>query len=477
MIAQRERSYKILLFVADILSIAAAFYIAVFIRFNLAKSLFERQGTLSGHLTLIPYAIVIWLIAYRFSGLYNPVLKGSEEFLALIKGSIVGILLAMGVLFFYREVTYSRALLMLFALFAVAGGLVFRILFRWLRHLVLKGSQSLSRLLIVGRNDLGITLADELDKRPIGYEVTGFLDDTNALDHPLPLVGRLDELEKVIREKSINEVWIALKDAPRDKIKQLVEICLKAKISWRIVPDLYEVMLDWMRIDNLAGIPLIGIKRSNIIGLNIWIKRSVDIICSALLIVLAAVPMGIIALLIKILSPGPILFLQKRVGQNGKRFTFLKFRTMQEGASRLGHKDFTEKWIKGAVEGENDKKDEPVVYKIKDDPRIIPYIGKFLRRFSLDELPQFFNVFKGDMSIVGPRPALPYEVENYKEWHRRRLEAKPGITGLWQVNGRNLLSFEEMVKLDIYYIENWSIWTDFNILLKTFWAVVGYKAY
>jgi lipopolysaccharide/colanic/teichoic acid biosynthesis glycosyltransferase len=159
--------------------------------------------------------------------------------------------------------------------------------------------------------------------------------------------------------------------------------------------------------------------------------------------------MLITTLLIKLTSKGPILFMQKRVGYNGKRFTFLKFRTMYEGINRTIHKDFTKQWIEGTVE-QNDS-EQKTVYKIKADPRRTP-IGKWLRKFSIDELPQFFNVLKGDMSLVGPRPSLAYEVEQYKEWHKRRLETKPGITGLWQVSGRNLLSFEEMVKLDIYYI-------------------------
>lgn len=476
MIAQREYSYKIWLFISDAVSISGAFFLAIVFRFYIAARLFDKQGSFSGQIDILPYVLMVWLVGYRFAGVYNPALRGSEEFLTLFKGVIFGVLLAMSVLFFYRTVSYSRALLAFFGILAIVMTFGGRIFTRWLRNRILKTSQSLSRLLIVGRNSLGVILADELAKRPIGYELIGFVDDKNDTQHPAPLLGKLDEMETVIQEHAINEVWIAPNNIPREQIKRLVDGCLKNKVSWRIVPDLYEVMMDWMRIDSLAGIPLIGLKRSNITGLNIWIKRISDLSGSVVLIVLAALPMGVIALLIKAVSPGPVLFMQKRVGQNGRRFTFLKFRTMHEGATREGHKDFTDKWIKGEVEDKEEKK-EPVIYKIKDDPRIIPYIGKFLRRFSLDELPQFFNVFNGDMSLVGPRPALPYEVEKYQEWHKRRLETKPGITGLWQVSGRNLLSFEEMIKLDVYYIENWTLWLDINILLKTIWAVIGTKAY
>lgn len=487
MISKREQGFKIWLLISDVVSLSIAFFATLFLRFHLLAHLFAKQGTLAGHIHIFPYLVFIWLAAYYFGGLYDTRLKGAEEFLALVKGVVIGFLLSFAVLFFYREFSYSRVAFVLFGALAVIFGLICRIFFRSLRLHILQKSGSLNKLVIVGYNKIGLSLAEAVQERPIGYEVAGFIDDaftteTQRTQSEYKILGQIKDLPNIIVSSEISEVWIALTDAPRDKLKQLVEVCLQAKVSFRIVPDLYEVMLEWMRIDSINGIPLIGVKRSNITGLNILIKRLLDIIFSSILIVISAIPMLVIGILIKLTSAGPVFFIQKRVGKNGKRFAFLKFRTMYHNIDRTSHKDYTEKWIEGKTgdKDENrkmiDDSEEPAVHKMTDDPRITP-VGRFLRRFSLDELPQFFNVWKGDMSLVGPRPALPYEVEKYQEWHKRRLETKPGITGLWQVSGRNLLPFEEMVKLDIYYIENWSVMLDLGIIFKTAWAMVGRKGY
>jgi exopolysaccharide biosynthesis polyprenyl glycosylphosphotransferase len=237
-----------------------------------------------------------------------------------------------------------------------------------------------------------------------------------------------------------------------------------------MVPELYGVMLDWVRVDSLGGIPLIGVKRSNIVGLNAVIKRGFDVVVSALLLLLLGGPMLLIALVISLTSSGPALFLQKRIGKDGRRFTFLKFRSMYHRSRRGLHERYATQWVRG--EGQAAPEEEcKKVYKLTSDPRVTP-VGRFLRKFSLDELPQLINVLRGDMSLVGPRPPLPYEMAEYKEWHRRRLEVRPGITGLWQVSGRNRLSFEQMVKLDIWYIENWSLWLDVKIIFKTVLVVL-----
>ena len=185
--------------------------------------------------------------------------------------------------------------------------------------------------------------------------------------------------------------------------------------------------------------------------------------------------MLIIAVLIKLTSRGPVLFQQERLGFLGKPFVFKKFRSMEVGCDQSFHKDYVTKLINGQCDVINKGTIDQPLYKITDDPRVTS-IGKFLRKTSLDELPQFFNVLKGDMSLVGPRPPIPYECDIYKRWQCRRvLEVKPGITGLWQVKGRSSTTFDEMVRLDLAYIRNWSLWLDFKIILKTFWAVVSTK--
>ncbi len=203
-----------------------------------------------------------------------------------------------------------------------------------------------------------------------------------------------------------------------------------------------------------------------------------DIVGSLAALILCCPLFALIALAIKLTSKGPILFKQERVGRYGLRFTFLKFRSMECGNDASIHREYVKRFIAGEADPPRGSHAQSVVYKIQDDPRVTR-VGKFLRKSSLDELPQFINVLKGDMSLVGPRPPIPYELEGYQIWHRRRvLESKPGITGLWQVNGRSRLKFDDMVRLDLRYAKTWSLWLDIKILLRTPRAVLfGVGAY
>ncbi|GMT46727.1 MAG: hypothetical protein IEMM0007_0293 [bacterium] len=209
--------------------------------------------------------------------------------------------------------------------------------------------------------------------------------------------------------------------------------------------------------------------------LPLFLKRTIDIIGSLLGILLFSPIFIILSLIVKLTSEGPVFFRQERVGRYGKRFTFLKFRSMHINNDPAIHKEYTRKLISGQQDAKGSDGKGNCSYKIKDDSRVTP-IGKFLRKSSLDELPQFFNVLKGEMSLVGPRPPIPYELEAYDIWHRRRLlEIRPGITGIWQVHGRSSTTFDEMVRMDIKYIREWSVWMDIKLLLKTPWVVLTGK--
>jgi len=220
------------------------------------------------------------------------------------------------------------------------------------------------------------------------------------------------------------------------------------------VPGILELIASRVDADELGGIPLLTVSEIKLQGFNAALKRGTDILLSAAGILLISPVLAFFALLVKLTSQGPILFKQKRVGIDGREFQMFKFRSMVEEAEKL----FPQLAPLSEVDG--------LLFKMKDDPRMTP-LGKFMRRFSLDELPQLFNVFLGDMSLVGPRPPLPREVKKYSSWHMKRLRVRPGITGMWQVSGRSLLPFEEMVRLDIYYIENWSLWLDLKLLIMT----------
>jgi len=226
-----------------------------------------------------------------------------------------------------------------------------------------------------------------------------------------------------------------------------------------------------LRVDMVGTVPLVGPRNTNIEGLNWIIKRGFDIAAASVLLVLSAPILLLSAAAIGIFEGRPLLFRQTRVGIRGKEFQLLKFRTMRAGGAEQVHREYVKNWIGNNCAG-GEKRDGHAVFKLCNDPRITR-TGAWLRKFSVDELPQLINVLRGEMSLIGPRPALPYELELYQDWHRHRLDAPPGITGLWQVSGRNRLSFDEMVQLDIEYVEDWSLYRDLEILVRTLPAMFG----
>jgi exopolysaccharide biosynthesis polyprenyl glycosylphosphotransferase len=245
----------------------------------------------------------------------------------------------------------------------------------------------------------------------------------------------------------------------------IVAQCEREQVKARIVPDMFQMSISRMDIVTLAGIPLIGIKDTPMGRLDRWLKRAIDFTVSLLALVLFAPLLGFVALMIKLDSEGPVFFRQERLGKGGRRFIIHKFRSMYRDAEER------------LRELEDANEADGPIFKMKDDPRITR-VGKWLRRLSIDELPQFYNVLRGDMSIIGPRPPIQSEVDQYQEWHKRRLEVSPGITGLWAISGRSELSFDEMALLDIYYIENWSPALDTRIFFQTIpYVIFGRGAY
>ena len=271
-------------------------------------------------------------------------------------------------------------------------------------------------------------------------------------------------------------------DSPLEEQARMVDLCETARVQWWAVPWVYRSAPTGLRADTVGTIPLVGRRRSNIDGLNYLVKRSFDIVCATTILLFVAPVIALAALAILIFDGLPIMFRQQRVGARGRQFDMLKLRTMNSDAADMVHRDFVQHWIRNgngagqnghaanetAPQNETDPEDgtAPEVFKLSNDPRITA-VGRILRRFSIDELPQLWNVMRGEMSLIGPRPALPYEVDLYKDWHRRRLEGVPGITGLWQVSGRNQLSFDAMVRLDLAYLQDWSLMSDIRIIFQT----------
>ena len=326
------------------------------------------------------------------------------------------------------------------------------------------------RVLIVGTGTLAQTTANLLIERGPrhGLYVVGFLSEVNGEVTELlglPVLGGLKTALAVVVQNDVQEVIVALPAQAREKVASLFRALQDLPLQVRLVPDALDRAVMRSALEELAGVELLSLREPRLRALDHAAKRVFDLAVSTVGLVVISPLMALIAILIKIDSPGPVLFCQTRIGKNGRQFTFYKFRSMVHNADDRVHREYTRRLIRGEAETYNG------LLKMVDDDRITRF-GSFLRRNSLDELPQLLNVIKGEMSLVGPRPTTPYQVAEYQEWHKRRLETVPGMTGIWQVWGRSRVTFDEMARMDIEYIEHQSFWLDLKILLLTPRAVV-----
>jgi len=382
----------------------------------------------------------------------------SEIFL-LSNATLTSIAIIFAVTFGLRPLAYSRLMFLYDSILIMLILGLTRLIRRLIESQLRQRGIGARRVLIVGVGDVGLAVMRTMVARAdLGYNVIGFVDDDLSRGSTdigrFRALGNLDRIESILTEEQIEEVIITLPWMYQRRIANLVSVCERRGVRPRAVPDLFQLNLSRVDVDDLGGIPLIGIKELNLSPQARAAKRLIDILATVL-IMIPAIPLGaIIALLIRLDSPGPIFFSQTRIGQHGKPFKIVKFRSMKVGAEEE----------REALKDQNEASGP--LFKIKDDPRRTR-IGKWIRRTSMDELPQLLNVLRGEMSVIGPRPALPEEVEKYEAWQKQRLEVLPGISGLPQISGRSDLTFDEMCLLDIYYIENWSLSLDLTIMART----------
>ncbi|MGD1996120.1 MAG: sugar transferase [Anaerolineae bacterium] len=393
-----------------------------------------------------------------------------EQMYGIVNATTKMTVLMLALTFVFRPLVYSRVML-------IEVGIITMLLLGLVRiteSVVMARLRSkgigVIRVIIVGAGEVGRTVMRNIVARPeLGYQVIGFVDDNPVKGQtdigPFKALGPLDNLSSAIELEQADEVIITLPWMYQRKIMGIVRECARREARARIVPDLFQMSLSRVDVETLGGVPIIGVRGVSIGRGALMLKRAMDVVGALTGLILGVPLFSLIALAIALDSPGPPLFRQTRMGLGGRLFEMYKFRSMYEGAEME----------QDELEDMNEA-DGPI-FKIREDPRLTR-VGRLLRRTSLDELPQLINVLRGEMSLVGPRPAIPSEVEDYKEWHKKRLEARPGMTGLWQVSGRSHLSFEEMTLLDIYYIEQWSPWLDFKILVRTIPRVIfGEGAY
>ena len=460
---------------ADAVLINAAFFVAYLMRYEWQWYRPVDEAYRVPFSVYFPNSLAltaILLLVYWAEGAYSYIRKRSwfSEVWVILRGAVTGVAALYVFSLLQRAVLYSRLIFAYAGIAIVVFLATARTVQKTIAGQLRKRGRGVQRALIVGAGEVGRTIMRNIVAQPeLGYQVVGFVDDrpergTKDIGR-FKALGATDHIPEVIKQQKVDVVVITLPWLYHRKILSIMGQCERAQVAVKIVPDLFQMSLSNVDIDDLNGIPLISIRPPSISGGNLALKRAADLFFATLLLVLTLPLMLVMALLIRLDSSGPAVFRQTRVGRGGRPFTVFKFRTMHQDAEQRQEE------LTGLNEASGP------LFKIKQDPRRTR-LGRFLRRTSIDELPQLYNVLRGEMSMIGPRPALPSEVQQYQAWHMKRLETWPGLTGLWQVSGRSELSFDEMVLLDIYYIENWSPLLDLKITLKTIpCLVVGTGAY
>jgi len=394
-----------------------------------------------------------------------------DEMSRIFSATASGIALMMVFTFFFQPSPFSRLLLVWALVFIVVFIGSARLIRRSVLRVLYRRGRLVDRVLVVGSGEVGRSVIRTLLARPdLGFRIGGYLDDgsgeNNLGSGLVPHLGSYRDLQRVLGEQqNLHTIFIALPGEMHRQIMALLRISRTHNTRAQVVPDLLQMSLSQVEFINMSGIPMLGTREVRISRPGRFLKRVMDLTFVIVLGIPVLLMTAVIALAIKIDSKGPVFYSGVRVARNGKHFDMYKFRSMVMDAE--AQKDALQEW---------NEADGPI-FKIKDDPRLTR-VGRWLRRSSLDELPQLYNVLLGQMSLVGPRPPLPEEVAEYKPWQRQRLSIIGGITGLWQVSGRSNLTFDELCLLDIYYIENWTLTLDVRILLQTIpHAIFGRGAY
>jgi exopolysaccharide biosynthesis polyprenyl glycosylphosphotransferase len=469
MFAGECRKQKVLFAIADLIALALAFAGALALHDPDGAILASFKSTdLDTQAECIILAGLLWIGVFRAFDLFTMRNGSRKEAAAIVKACSTAAGLTL-VAEFALHVQISRVAVATFFGFSIITELAMRATLRRLIHQFYSSPRISIPLAIIGFNPTAHLLCDSIREELTQYEIIGFLDAAaEGCEYSgYPVLGRPEQLSNINRVHPCLEAAIAIPDAPLADQARMVELCEESRLRWWVVPWVYRSAPTGLRVDTVGLIPIVGRRGSNVEGLNYLVKRCFDVVCASIILIFAMPIIALAALAILIDDGRPIFFRQQRIGAQGRRFEMLKLRTMKTAAADSVHREYVERWISNDHSAAADANDNGgKVFKLANDSRVTR-VGRILRKFSLDELPQIFNVVRGDMSLIGPRPALPYEVEHYQDWHRRRLEGLPGITGLWQVSGRNQISFDEMVKLDVQYLEDWSLTTDIGILFRT----------
>ena len=453
--------------VSDAVFASGAFLLAFFIRFQSGLvPVTKGYPPLEQYIDMLPFVAALTPFAFQLQGLYR-LRRGrsrTDEFFSLFMGTVMAIVLTAASLLYVQTyfasadvkargaLEVSQPVWAIFLVLNIALAYASREAVREVLERRWRAGIGLRRILIAGSGELGRMVAERvLQHRELGYQVVGFVDDadhTAAGLSPLPLLGTLADIGAIAQREQIDHLYVALPAEEHVKLLALIELTSRECIDVKVVPDLLQFIALRARLEDLDGLPVININDVPLQGVHAWVKRGLDLTISAAGLVILGIPLAIIAALVRWSSPGPVFYRQERMGLDGKAFTVYKFRSMRIDAEQS----------------------TGPIWADSDDPRATR-VGRWLRRFDLDELPQLWNVLRGDMSLVGPRPERPFFVEQFKyslPQYMLRHKVKAGITGWAQVNGwRGNTSLEKRLEYDLYYIENWSVTLDLKIIWLT----------
>jgi exopolysaccharide biosynthesis polyprenyl glycosylphosphotransferase len=478
MLKQKAGLVARIVFGIDLALTSVAFFLAFFIRDVVLPAVVPAHFPtglfpLSDYLRIYPIVLIIWsILLFSYHSYHSHrTIPLTREALTTLRVVGVGIVLLATLAYLLPLQQLSRAWFVLFALLSavllVAEKILVRVIARWVRS---KGL-NYRTVVIVGTGRRATDIAKLIVGHNYwGYKILGFVSDGHRLSNGWAryrIFGSVPDLRRILETgtipEPIDEIVFAVTRKKLDEMKQIFIMCEELGIRTRVAMNFFSNRVARLEIEELEGVPFLTFTTTPSNEAHLALKRALDIAISLVLLTLTLPVILLAAGLIRITSPGSVLFKQKRIGLNGRLFTLYKFRTMIENA----HERREELAHLNEMNGP--------VFKLKSDPRVTP-IGRWLRRFSFDEIPQLWNVLKGDMSLVGPRPPIPEEVASYHRWHRRRLSMKPGLTCLWQISGRNdIQDFDRWMKLDLQYIDNWSPSLDVKILLRTIPAVLSGK--
>jgi exopolysaccharide biosynthesis polyprenyl glycosylphosphotransferase len=464
------RLYTFSLVIADIIMIGIAFRLAYYIRFQISPRIFFQKldPDILFYQAVAMILIPILIIIFMLMGLYDreKLLGGTKEYSTVFNGVTLGMMMVIAVGFLDPEFVLARGWLLLAWIFTFIFTAIGRFSLRRIIYALRQKGYYLSSALIIGANNEGLSLAEQLNGwRASGFHILGFIDKklpvgTQVL-RDLYVLGSVDQLGELINRYDIEELILASSAiSSRDRMLEIFQrYGVSSNVNVRMSSGLYEIITTGLTVKEFAYVPLVGVNKVRLTGMDEFLKYSLDILLTLPATILLGPIMLLIALLIKLDSPGPIIHRRRVMGMHGVDFDAYKFRTMYENGDEIlqAYPEMQEELEKN--------------FKLKDDPRITK-IGQFLRKTSLDELPQLFNVLKREMSLVGPRIITPAEVEKYEKWDINLMTVRPGITGLWQVSGRSDVTYEERVRLDMHYIRNWTIWLDIQLLFQTIPAVL-----